>query len=303
MPHGELTQRVAVAAVGIPLAVVVVYVGGWVLAALLAAVAAAAALELYGLARVKEVRPFAVAGGALAAALVLAGALAPAPLAAAGIQWILTLLFVVGAAIAAIWARGPGGRPLATVGVSVFGALFCGGTLAFGLYLRELPARLAPATAANGWTGGGWLGAALLGFPIVLTWINDSSAYFGGRRWGRRKLMPLVSPGKTVEGAIAGLFGTVLAGFLYGWLLQDLLGLPLGPLAGAIGAVLISLGAQAGDLAESLLKREAEVKDSGRILPGHGGVLDRFDALFVTIPVGYWYLAAALSGPAGGVAP
>src|SRR5690606_27760279 len=140
-----------------------------------------------------------------------------------------------------------------------------------------------------------WAGRALVAYPVLLTWVNDSFAFFGGRRWGRRKLAPAVSPGKTVEGALAGLVGTALLGAVYaGLVFQRWLGLPIGVLAGIGGAVVISLIAQLGDLAESLIKREAGVKDSGRIFPGHGGILDRFDALFFSIPATYWYLALVL---------
>jgi len=156
-----------------------------------------------------------------------------------------------------------------------------GGGFSFAVFLRNLD----PAPGAS------WLGAALVAYPLAVTWVGDTLAYFGGLRWGRRKLAPNVSPNKTVEGAIAGFTGSVAAGALFGWLV---FGVWLGqgitaPLA-AVGAAAIAIAGQIGDLAESLLKREAGVKDSGRLLPGHGGVLDRFDALIPAIPVAFAYL-------------
>ena len=137
-------------------------------------------------------------------------------------------------------------------------------------------------------------GALLVGFPLILTWISDTCAYFGGRAFGRRKLIPAVSPAKTVAGAVAGVLGTVVIGAGYGWLLDAWVEVPLGPLAGAVGGALVSVVAQAGDLVESLLKREAGVKDSGALFPGHGGLLDRVDSLLFAFPAAYWYLSAVL---------
>lgn len=126
--------------------------------------------------------------------------------------------------------------------------------------------------------------------PFYLTWIVDTAAYGFGRAFGRHRLAPAISPKKSWEGAVAGLcFGLLSGASLH--LLGPLplgVGLILGGIAGVIG--------QAADLAESLLKREAGVKDSSCLIPGHGGVLDRFDSLLLTIP-GVYY--ALLLMPAG----
>jgi phosphatidate cytidylyltransferase len=152
------------------------------------------------------------------------------------------------------------------------------------------------AAVARGADFSAWTGVALLGFPMVLTWINDSAAFFAGRAWGTKKLIPSVSPGKTVVGAIAGTLAAVVCGALIaGLVLGDAMRLPIGYLGGAVGGLLISIAAQIGDLAESLLKREAGVKDSGTFFPGHGGILDRLDALLFAIPIGYWVLLFALA--------
>ncbi|HEX6307950.1 MAG TPA: phosphatidate cytidylyltransferase [Longimicrobiales bacterium] len=284
----ELTKRVAVAAIGIPLAVLVVYIGGWLLAVILAAIAAGGAVELYRLARKHGVRPLTLPGAALAAALV------PLPLLVARPEGVAFPVFVAASlaiAAAAIFLRGVAGSPLAVTAITAFGALLTGGTLMYAVMLRRLPV-----TGTNiEWSD--WVGPALVAFPITLTWLGDTFAYFGGRRFGRRKLIPAVSPGKTVEGALSSVLGTVLVGAGYAHFVFGMwLGVPLDAVAGALIGLVISPVAQVGDLAESLLKREAGVKDSGALLPGHGGVLDRFDALFFTIPVMYWLLLVALPG-------
>jgi len=129
-------------------------------------------------------------------------------------------------------------------------------------------------------------GLELLVWALLVTWSTDIGAYFAGRRFGRRKLAPSISPGKTVE----GLYGGIAAATLVGgpWVLANGLGLPL-----LILAPILALAAQGGDLFESSMKRRAGVKDSGAWLPGHGGVLDRLDGL---VPVAVLTAAAQLVG-------
>jgi phosphatidate cytidylyltransferase len=129
-------------------------------------------------------------------------------------------------------------------------------------------------------------GLELLLWTFLVTWSTDIGAYFAGRRFGRRKLAPSISPGKTVEGLYGGIAAATLIGGA--WVLGTGLGLPLLALAPVFAAA-----AQAGDLFESSLKRRAGVKDSGNWLPGHGGVLDRLDGL---APVAVLTAAAQLMG-------
>lgn len=303
MPKSELGQRVAVAAIGIPVAVAAMVAGGWYLGVLLAAVALGCALELFRLAGRGGVRPLVVPGTALAAGAVLVAAAtrsaegAALPLfAGSGAIMLLTIG-------AAVWARGVEGRPLTSVATTVLGGIFPGWTLAHAIFLRHefTAAHDAASYGAPGILATeAWAGAALVVYAVGLTWINDSFAYFAGRQWGRRKLIPSVSPGKTVVGAVAGLIGAVIVGALYGtFVLDGWYGFGMGWAAGAAGGLLIGAVAQVGDLSESVFKREAGVKDSGNVFPGHGGFLDRLDALFFAIPVAYWYLATVLDSGGG----
>jgi phosphatidate cytidylyltransferase len=119
---------------------------------------------------------------------------------------------------------------------------------------------------------------------FAIIWVGDSAAYYGGRALGRHSLAPKISPKKTVEGAVAGLIGSLAAGIAMGaWLLGEQ------PLHMAGPAVAVAIAGQLGDLIESAMKRSAGVKDSSSILPGHGGILDRLDSLFFAAPVFYWF--------------
>jgi phosphatidate cytidylyltransferase len=132
----------------------------------------------------------------------------------------------------------------------------------------------------------------------VLTWASDIGAYFVGRTVGGRKLLPAVSPGKTVSGALGGLAATILVSWLYvRYALAPVASLTMTLPATIAFGLVISIAAQVGDLTESLLKREANVKDSSRLIPGHGGLLDRLDSLLFVLPVAYllfgWLLLPA----------
>ena len=118
----------------------------------------------------------------------------------------------------------------------------------------------------------------------VCVWATDTFAYLVGKAIGKHKLAPSLSPGKTWEGSFGGLIGAILAGMAFSaWIHQPLaLGISLGVLAGTVG--------QIGDLFESALKRERGIKDFGKLLPGHGGVLDRFDSLLFVAPLAYWVI-------------
>jgi phosphatidate cytidylyltransferase len=124
-------------------------------------------------------------------------------------------------------------------------------------------------------------GVAPVLFLAVLIWSGDTAAYYAGRAFGTRRLAPAVSPGKTVEGAVASVGASAVAAFLLAFFLD----LPHGPFASVLVGIAVNVAAQLGDLAESLVKRCAGVKDSGTLFPGHGGMLDRADAFLLAGPV------------------
>lgn len=127
------------------------------------------------------------------------------------------------------------------------------------------------------------LGTAMVWVMFIGTWASDSFAYFAGRAFGSHKLAPAISPNKTIEGFLGGLAGTTAAVAGLGWLLQ----MPLTQMAG-LGAAIAVL-ATLGDLVESIMKRYTGIKDSGAIIPGHGGIWDRFDSVLFTAPLVYYY--------------
>jgi phosphatidate cytidylyltransferase len=280
----ELTQRVLVAAVGIPLAIAIVYVGGWAVAVLLMAVSAVAALEFYRLAEKKGAQPLRAAGAVLAAGLVFLVAANRTGVELAGFGAVIAWATLALATLA-IWNRGVEGQPLLSISTTLTGALYTGGLLSFGFLLRHLPG-----------VESAMQGTLLVFAPVLLTWTSDTFAYFVGRKWGTRKLIPRVSPGKTVQGSVGALVGTVLVAIAYSRLLAEIPLYGMTILEAALFGLVMSVAAQVGDLAESLLKRDAGVKDSGTLLPGHGGALDRFDSLFFTLPIAYFFIRHWTSG-------
>lgn len=287
----DLASRVAVAAVGIPAVLALLYVGGWALGLPVALFAAVGASEVYRFADTQGTHPLGWLGVPAAALVALTPVLHPDYADAAPIMMAVLLTLGVLTLTLALWSRGPKGRPLAAVSVTIFGAAYAGLPLAFVLLLHALPTRMAwgPVDASP------WVGAMVVALPLACTWVGDAAAYFLGTAWGRAKLFPTVSPHKSWVGAWAGVSGAAAAGVGWYFAVRGALpGLPIDGWAAFAGVgALLGVGAILGDLAESLLKREAGVKDSGRLLPGHGGALDRLDALTYTFPLAYLVLRVA----------
>ena len=282
----ELAKRVAFGVVAAPVALAIVLAGGAPLAGLLAIASAIAAWEFFRIARAAGHAPFADLGAALAGIVPLAvhatflGLLQPRYSYFAAVLLVLLGL--------SIWARGANGKPLGAVAVTVLGVLYTGGLLSFGYAIRYHDYAVGGVSLGSVPIAAGGI---LLGLPLVLTWATDTGAYFVGRSVGGRKLIPAVSPGKTVSGAIGGVVTSVLVTWLYvTFLLRPSAQLAMTTASVIVFGVIVSVAAQVGDLVESLLKREAGVKDSGALLPGHGGVLDRLDSLFFVLPTAHLLL-------------
>lgn len=157
-------------------------------------------------------------------------------------------------------------------------ALPAAGVSSSGLILVALPL-----TFAIRLHGIGAFGPALVFFVLVITWVGDTAAYFVGRAIGRHKLAPILSPNKSWEGTVASILGALLVAVVF----ARFVNLPLAHLLSMAAAG--NVAGQFGDLLESAFKRSAGVKDSGTLLPGHGGVLDRIDALILAFPVVWYY--------------
>jgi len=291
----ELALRILFSVVAAPLALWIVLAGGAPLAALLAVVSALGAWEFYRIARGSGTRPLDDVGIALAGLLPLAvhahylGLFAFRPVFAA----VLALAILA----ATIWLRGVEGGPLGAAAATLLGVAYTAAMLSFGYAIRYHDVVRGYDVVGSKFFSLGPLhlpiapGGVLLIFPLVLTWSSDIGAFFVGRAIGGRKLIPSVSPGKTVAGAVGGLVASMLVSWLYARsVLVPVANLGFTPW-GALGfGAVISVAAQVGDLFESLLKREGGVKDSSRIIPGHGGILDRFDSLIFVLPVAYLLL-------------
>lgn len=196
---------------------------------------------------------------------------APAGLHFAGVTLTLPMLFLLGFLAICLREvfRGDVEHGFAGMGLATFALLMLGGLGSFFPRLRQLP-------------HGSWWFALLFTF----NWVYDAGAYFGGRWFGRTKLVPRISPGKTVEGLISGLVANALVAALVCPAVLPA-GMRLTPAILIPFSVVLGLLAQAGDLVESLIKRWSGLKDSAGIIPGHGGVLDKVDSSFFTAPLLY----------------
>lgn len=274
----NLVRRILFAVVAIPLALLLVWAGGWPLALLVSTIAVLGARELFDIAEKKGIRPLRASGLFLAAATPM---LVHAATTRADVHLFLSHASIyLGAGVVllllgdALRSRGPADAPLGSVSVTLFAIAYTALLPSFLIGIRH-----------GGFGMYSWAGTAMVFFPLVVTWVCDSAAMFGGRAFGGPKMAPTISPGKTRSGGLSGVVGGVAIAPLFALVIFPRVGVDVSLLSACLIALALSTAGQLGDLAESLFKREAGVKDSSTLIPGHGGVLDRFDSLYVILPI------------------
>lgn len=293
----NLAQRVLVGVVAIPIILALCLAGGPYFFGFVAIVSAVALREFYGLAAAKGAKPLLAAG-------IVAGFVINLSF---FVQWpmqppLLVVTMIAAVVLCSLWELFRNdGSPLLNLSATFMGLLYV--SLLFGtlIGIRQLfvpgaiplarilewgaiPAASADTAQIHRW--GGYLVISVL----VMIWICDSAAFHVGAPLGKHKLFPRVSPQKSWEGAIAGFVLAIAAAVAAKYIVLTFL--PLGS-AIVIGAIVGTIG-QLGDLVESLLKRDAGVKDSSALIPGHGGALDRFDSILLVSPCVYLYLQYVL---------
>lgn len=257
-----LKLRLITAAIGLPLLIAAVWFGAPWFTILVAAMAALGSFEFYRMSNNLGLQPLHIFGAIWTVVLVIGQ----------HCKYSLTipLLVTLGIVIPAVWMLFRRSREKAFVewALTIAGILYIGWMMSWWVGLRNLE-----------------LGREWVFFGLFATFANDTCAFFCGRTWGTKPLAPSISPAKTWQGAIGGSIATIVAAII----LKAVFHLPSTYLQIALLGCLLSVFAQLGDLLESLFKRNAGIKDSGTMLPGHGGILDRIDSLIFTgFIVYYW---------------
>ena len=265
MAKGKVRLRVATGVIGGGAIILLTYLGAWPIGMAMLVVGLATQLEIYRLYKFDGKEAWQIAGLLLGAVLFM-NSLLPGMLPTAA----LIIILLIG------WAsiRRPA-DVLIRLRTTVFCAIYPTAMIAFLIGIRSDTLNFGAASATS-----------LTILVLIIIWATDTCAYLVGSAIGRHRLAARISPSKTVEGAIGGVIGALLAAVAF----ELSIGSPLSRVQVLVLALLCSLATQAGDLFASRLKRRAHVEDSGSILPGHGGLLDRFDGAIFASPVAYYYL-------------
>ncbi|MCG8347443.1 MAG: phosphatidate cytidylyltransferase [Chloroflexales bacterium] len=281
-----MAQRLFSAGVLIPVLVGLAYWSVWPVALLVAVASTISLFELYTLMRHGSYTP------RLATGLVMGLFLCAAATFQGTVSFDLTGFVVSGSILFSLvleLTRRDRRNSLDSWALTFAGAYYIGGLLSYYILLRRLETPLQ----------GGWLaplaippGAAWVYLVLAITWLQDTTAFAVGRAWGRHQMAPYLSPKKTWEGFIGGFVASIITALLA----TPMMGLPIGYGAAALIGIAGGIAGPLGDLTESFFKRQIGVKDSGHIIPGHGGILDRIDSMIFTAPVIY-YLVLLLTVP------
>jgi phosphatidate cytidylyltransferase len=274
-----LRDRVRSAAILVPPLLLALWLGGPWIVLLVGLAVVLAAVEAFRLLTAAGHSSMPSLGIIVAVVIALGDSVKPLP---GGSGLLLAAIGIVLVGTGALTRLDPR-EGLAVFATTSFGALYVG-MLGFVARLADTGAPIAPSSVL------GWLGPerAWILVLVLVVWAYDTAAYFSGRRFGRHPFMHHISPSKTLEGVAGG----VAAAAVVGALLVGALGRPV--LAGLVLGLALALAAQAGDLAESMLKRAAGAKESGHLIPGHGGLLDRVDSFLFAAPVAYFYVVSVL---------
>lgn len=270
-----LSKRILTAVIGIPIAIYIINFGQWLFTLSIVLLALIAWQEYYAMMRYKGVQISYLVGLAGTGLLLGCAAFGNSQ------ELVFTIMLMLVLSISTIITSCTK-VTIADGAFTFLGIIYIGLSFSHLIMLRftdNLTTVISPIADLPA-------GAFYIWLAFIGTWASDTFAYFVGLKFGRTKLCPAISPAKTREGAIGGLIGCILAIGLAGSLFK----LPL--LHSATIGLLVGIAAPLGDLVESAIKRYAGVKDSGKLLPGHGGVLDRFDSIMFTVPTVYYYVYA-----------
>jgi len=273
----NLTQRVLTAVVGVPLLYFILYLGGIPFLILILLVILFGNIELFKLLEAKGIQTERELGIAFSLALGIAAYFG---------YFYFAVVFSFAVIIIFLLAlrRQDLSNAIIALSTGFFAIIYIGWFLSHAILLRNIDHNLNLKTYVETVQGHSDIGFFYIFLVVSCTFLNDTGAYFIGRWKGKRKLIPHVSPGKTLEGTIGGIISSAIAAIVGNLIFKS----PIEYHWVVLFGLVIGIVAVLGDLTESLIKRSAEAKDSGGILPGHGGILDRFDSLIFTFPVSYY---------------
>jgi phosphatidate cytidylyltransferase len=269
--QGSVAKRVLASVIFLPCLFIIARRGGFYYLALIDIMILVGLWEFYKMMEAKGLRPYKALG-------ILSGlALSWYVFFQQGVyaNFFLSIIFI--GIMTLELARKEKGLAVYHISVTIFGVFYVAWLGSHLILLRELP-HLKGLDYS--------LGFSFVILVFVLTWCYDTGAFFVGMNFGRRQIFPAISPGKTLEGAFGGILFSIIGGLLARWLIAPYLSVTQ-----AVGLALISsVVGQLGDLVESMIKRDVKIKDASATIPGHGGVLDRFDSLLFTSPLIYYVL-------------